>query len=96
MNTSSSARIEEAQLRVSKGGFGSTHSREAKRATKCHNLNGRQGVRGGNSDNTRLSEIPDWERSIRWKRVLHVSFERIAGYVLSEARVSVVVSVAAD
>ena len=44
----------------------------------------------------RLSEILDWERSIRWKRVLPVSFEWIAVYVLSEARVSVVVSVAAD
>ena len=67
-----------------------------KRLTKRHNLSGPQGVRGRNSDNTRLREVLGWEPSIRLEQGLAMTFEWIAAQVLSKAPVSVVVSAAAD
>jgi GDP-D-mannose 3',5'-epimerase len=67
-----------------------------KQITKRHNLSGPQGVRGRNSDNTRLRETLGWEPSIRLKQGLAVTFEWIAAQVLSRAAVSAVVSAAAD
>ena len=67
-----------------------------KRLTKRHNLSGPQGVRGRNSDNTRLREVLSWEPSIRLERGLAVTFGWIAAQALSKAPVSVVVSAAAD
>jgi nucleoside-diphosphate-sugar epimerase len=66
-----------------------------KRVTKRHNLKGPQGVRGRNSDNTRLREVLRWEPSIPLGKGLAVTFAWIAAQVLSEAPVSGV-SAAAD
>jgi nucleoside-diphosphate-sugar epimerase len=67
-----------------------------KRITKRHNLSGPQGVRGRNSDNTRLREVLGWEPSTRLEQGLAGTFEWIAGQVLSKSPVSGVVSAAAD
>ena len=67
-----------------------------KQIRKRHNLSGPQGVRGRNSDNTRLREVLGWEPSIRLEQGLAVTFEWIAAQFLSKAPVSVVVSAAAD
>ena len=67
-----------------------------KRVTKRHNLSGPQGVRGRNSNNTRLREVLGWEPSIRLERGLAVTFDWIAAQILSKSPVSVVVSAAAD
>jgi nucleoside-diphosphate-sugar epimerase len=67
-----------------------------KRVTKRHNLSGPQGVRGRNSNNTRLREVLGWEPSIPLERGLAVTFEWIAAQVLSKAPMSPVVSAAAD
>jgi GDP-D-mannose 3',5'-epimerase len=68
----------------------------SKRVTKRHNLSGPQGVRGRNSNNTRLREVLGWEPSIQLERGLAVTFEWIAAQALSKARMSPVVSTAAD
>ncbi len=67
----------------------------SKRVTKRHNLSGPQGVRGRNSNNTRLREVLGWEPSIQLERGLAVTFEWIAAQVLSKAPMSPVVSAAA-
>ena len=67
-----------------------------KRITKTHNLSGPQGVRGRNSDNTRLREVLGWEPSILLEQGLGVTFEWIAAQVLSKSPVSGMVSAAAD
>ena len=67
-----------------------------KQITKRHNLSGPQGVRGRNSNNTRLREVLGWEPSIRLEQRLTVTFAWIAAQVLSKAPESVVVSAAAD
>jgi nucleoside-diphosphate-sugar epimerase len=67
-----------------------------KKITRRHNLGGPQGVRGRNSDNTRLREVLGWEPSIRLKQGLAWTFEWIAAQIRSRAPVSVVVSAAAD
>jgi nucleoside-diphosphate-sugar epimerase len=59
-------------------------------------VDGPQGVRGRNSDNTRLREVLGWEPSFRLEQELAVTFAWIAAQVLSKAPVSVVVFVAAD
>jgi len=58
-----------------------------KRLTKCHNLAGPQGVRGRNSDNTRLREVLTWEPTIRLEQGLRVTYNWIASRVLSDAGV---------
>ena len=67
-----------------------------KRVTRRHNLSGPQGVRGRNSNNTRLREVLGWEPSIQLERGLALTFEWIAAQVLSKARTSPVVSAGAD
>ena len=67
-----------------------------KRVTKRHNPSGPQGVRGRNSNNARLREVLGWEPSIQLERGLAMTFEWIAAQVLSKARMSPVVSAAAD
>ena len=54
-----------------------------KRISKRHNLRGPQGVRGRNSDNTRLRSVLGWEPSIRLEQGLTVTYEWIATQVLS-------------
>ncbi len=49
-----------------------------KRIAKRHNLNGPQGVRGRNSDNTLLHRVLGWEPSIRLERGLAPTYEWIA------------------
>ena len=67
-----------------------------KRITKRHNLSGPQGVRGRNSNNTRLRKVLGWEPSVALERGLAVTFEWIAEQVRSNAPVSTTVSAAAD
>jgi GDP-D-mannose 3',5'-epimerase len=67
-----------------------------KQIKKRHNLTGPQGVRGRNSDNTRLREVLGWEPSIRLQRGLAWTFEWIADQVLTKGPGSVRVSAAAD
>jgi nucleoside-diphosphate-sugar epimerase len=67
-----------------------------KRITKRHNLSGPQGVRGRNSNNTRLRKVLSWEPSVALERGLAVTFEWIAEQVRSNAPVSTTVSAAAD
>jgi nucleoside-diphosphate-sugar epimerase len=64
-----------------------------KRITKRHNLNGPQGVRGRNSDNTHLRELLGWEPSIRLEDGLSVTYKWIASQVRSR---TASVSVTAD
>jgi nucleoside-diphosphate-sugar epimerase len=67
-----------------------------KQITKRHNRSGPQGVRGRNSDNTRLREVLGWEPSIRLEQGLTVTFQWIAAQVLSKPPVFVAASTAAD
>jgi len=67
-----------------------------KRIAKRHNLSGPQGVRGRNSNNTRLREVLGWEPSISLELGLASTFEWIAEQVYSKKPVSGVVSAAAD
>ncbi len=52
-----------------------------KRIGKRHNLTGPQGVRGRNSDNTRLREVLGWEPSIRLEQGLAITYPWIASQV---------------
>ncbi len=52
-----------------------------KRIRKRHNLTGPQGVRGRNSDNTRLREVLGWEPSIRLEQGLAITYPWIASQV---------------
>jgi nucleoside-diphosphate-sugar epimerase len=45
-----------------------------KRIIKCHNLRGPQGVRGRNSDNSRLRDELGWEPSIKLRDGLHRTY----------------------
>ena len=67
-----------------------------KQIRKRHNLSGPQGVRGRNSDNTRLREVLGWEPTIRLERGLVITYSWIAAHVLSKSPASVMVSSAAD
>jgi GDP-D-mannose 3',5'-epimerase len=68
----------------------------AKNVAKRNNPKGPQGVRGRNSDNTRLREVLGWEPSIRLERGLPVTFEWIAAQILSKIPSSGEISAAAD
>jgi nucleoside-diphosphate-sugar epimerase len=68
----------------------------AKQISKRHNLSGPQGVRGRNSDNTRLREVLGWEPSIRLEQGLATTFEWIAAQVLSKVPGLAMASAAAD
>ena len=65
-----------------------------KRLSKQHNLSAPQGVRGRNSDNTRLREVLGWEPSIRLEQGLAITYKWIASQVRQAASASV--PVAAD
>jgi nucleoside-diphosphate-sugar epimerase len=67
-----------------------------KNITKRHILDGPQGVRGRNSNNTRLHSALGWEPSIRLERGLIVTYKWIAAQVLSHAEMSVAGTAAAD
>jgi nucleoside-diphosphate-sugar epimerase len=67
-----------------------------KKITKRHNLDGPQGVRGRNSDNTRLHRTLGWEPSIGLEQGLTVTYQWIAAQVLSRAPDLVAVTAAAD
>ena len=59
-----------------------------KRLSKRHNLAGPQGVRGRNSDNTRLRQLLGWEPTIRLEQGLAITYNWIASRVPSEACVT--------
>jgi GDP-D-mannose 3',5'-epimerase len=59
-----------------------------KRLTKRHNLAGPQGVRGRNSDNTRLRQLLGWEPTIRLEQGLAITYNWIASRVPSETGVT--------
>ena len=64
-----------------------------KRLTKKHNLSGPQGVRGRNSDNTRLNRVLGWEPSIKLVQGLKITYPWIAEQV---GALSPTIAVAAD
>jgi GDP-D-mannose 3', 5'-epimerase len=55
-----------------------------KRITKRHNLTGPQGVRGRNSDNTRLREVLGWEPKITLQQGLSITYPWIKSQVTSD------------
>ena len=59
-----------------------------KRVGKTHNLNAPQGVRGRNSDNTRLREVLHWEPSISLEEGLSRTYEWIEGQLMVSGRLS--------
>ena len=59
-----------------------------KRFTKRHNLAGPQGVRGRNSDNTRLRQLLGWEPTIRLEQGLAITYNWIASQVFSKTAAS--------
>lgn len=63
-----------------------------RRIIKRHNLSGPQGVRGRNSDNSRLREVLGWEPSIPLKRGLALTFDWIAARFHSKISVSATMS----
>jgi nucleoside-diphosphate-sugar epimerase len=66
-----------------------------KRITKRYNLSGPQGVRGRNSDNTRLREVLGWEPSTKLQQGLTHTYKWIEAQVYSKGHVGMV-SAAAD
>jgi len=52
-----------------------------KRIKKRHNLAGPQGVRGRNSENSRLRKVLRWEPSIRLEQGLALTYPWIASHV---------------
>ena len=59
-----------------------------KRLTKNHNLSGPQGVRGRNSDNSRLREVLGWEPSILLREGLKQTYPWIENELRKEGRVA--------
>jgi GDP-D-mannose 3',5'-epimerase len=59
-----------------------------KRIGKTHNLNAPQGVRGRNSDNTRLREVLGWEPAISLEEGLSRTYEWIEGQLIASGRLS--------
>lgn len=53
-----------------------------KRINKSHNLTGPQGVRGRNSDNTRLRQVLGWEPSISLEQGLRITYPWIESQVV--------------
>lgn len=50
-----------------------------KTLSKTHNMSGPQGVRGRNSDNTRLRRVLDWEPSVSFEEGLAITYKWIEG-----------------
>ena len=67
-----------------------------KHITAHHKLSGAQGVRGRNSDNTRLRKVLGWEPSIRLEQGLAATYEWIASQLRAEVPKRVSASAAAD
>jgi nucleoside-diphosphate-sugar epimerase len=59
-----------------------------KRLTKRHDLTKPQGVRGRNSDNTRLNQVLGWEPSISLEAGLEITYKWIEGELKKAGRVS--------
>jgi len=59
----------------------------AKRLIKRHDLGKPQGVRGRNSDNTRLNQVLDWQPSISLEQGLDVTYKWIEGELHKAGRV---------
>jgi GDP-D-mannose 3', 5'-epimerase len=59
-----------------------------KRLTKRHDVTKPQGVRGRNSDNTRLNKVLGWEPSISLEAGLEVTYKWIEGELKKAGRVS--------
>jgi GDP-D-mannose 3',5'-epimerase len=59
-----------------------------KRIGKTHNLNAPQGVRGRNSDNTRLREVLHWEPAISLEEGLSRTYEWIESQLIASGRLS--------
>jgi len=57
-----------------------------KRIGKTHNLNAPQGVRGRNSDNTRLREVLHWEPAISLEEGLSRTYEWIEGQLIASGQ----------
>jgi GDP-D-mannose 3', 5'-epimerase len=55
-----------------------------KKINKSHNLTGPQGVRGRNSDNTRLRDVLGWEPKISLEQGLSITYPWIRSQVTSE------------
>jgi GDP-D-mannose 3', 5'-epimerase len=55
-----------------------------KRLRKCHDLSKPQGVRGRNSDNSRLRQVLGWEPSISLEQGLESTYKWIAGEISKE------------
>jgi GDP-D-mannose 3', 5'-epimerase len=60
-----------------------------KRLRKCHDLSKPQGVRGRNSDNSRLRQVLGWEPSIPLERGLAATYRWIESQVQEEVQVGV-------
>jgi nucleoside-diphosphate-sugar epimerase len=58
-----------------------------KRLTKKHDLNKPQGVRGRNSDNTRLMKALGWAPSISLETGLEVTYKWIEGELMKAGRI---------
>jgi len=56
-----------------------------KKLTKRHNLSGPQGVRGRNSDNSRLRKVLGWEPKILLREGLAITYPWIAGELRKQA-----------
>jgi GDP-D-mannose 3', 5'-epimerase len=59
-----------------------------KRIGKTHDLNAPQGVRGRNSDNTRLREVLHWEPAISLEEGLSRTYEWIEGQLVESGRLA--------
>jgi GDP-D-mannose 3',5'-epimerase len=66
-----------------------------KRLTKLHNLKGPQGVRGRNSDNSRLRNVLGWEPSILLRRGLALTYPWIQQELRDRDRLKIMAQTAA-
>jgi GDP-D-mannose 3', 5'-epimerase len=64
-----------------------------KRLTKRHNLKGPQGVRGRNSDNSRLRKVLGWEPSILLRQGLSITYPWIQQELQATNRVQIMAQV---
>ena len=60
----------------------------AKRLVKRHDLSKPQGVRGRNSDNTRIKKVLDWEPSIPLEEGLEITYKWIESELRKASRIS--------
>ena len=67
-----------------------------KRLRKRHDLSRPQGVRGRNSDNTRLRQVLEWEPPSNLRDGLAVTYDWIEGQLRAAGRLPIVAQMAAD